>query len=378
VESGATLVTAAIMVEEEKALRALVRDFCCEHNDESAVRAAMGTECGFDQSVWHKLVVDLALLDVATSPERMSMAAIVAEEFGRALYCGPWLSTAVLAYSTLLSTEGHPWSAALLARLRAADTIATVAFARTERGAVRPSVRAEVSGKRWRLTGTAPGVLDAAASAAVLVVADTDSGVRLFGVDLPSPGTTVTEQPTLDRTRRQADVAFADTEATVLTDVDETGMLLAGVLRKGRTLLAAEQLGGSEAVLELSLDYAKMRYQFGRPIGSFQAIKHKCVDMFIATEGARSLVDAAVEATMGHADSQEHQIAAAQSFCAEAFVDLCEDTIQILGGIGVTWEHTAHLYLKRARGSHALLGSPLQARARLQQLLGINVSRSAE
>jgi acyl-CoA dehydrogenase len=366
--------TATFQVEEQQALRSLVSDFCRSHSGETAVRAAMDSAYGYDVSVWHKLVVELAMLDVTASAQDAPMAAIVSEELGRALYCGPWLSTAVLAHPALLSTEGHPWSAGVLTRVRAADTIATVAFAGAERGRARPSVHAEASGARWRLTGTAPAVLDAAASAAVLVFADTAAGLRLFGVDLPSPSTAVSDLVTLDRTRRQADIIFADTEAVVLTDVDETAALLAGLLRNGRAQVAAEQLGGCRAMLERALDYAKTRYQFGRAIGSFQAIKHKCADMFVATEGARSLVDAAVDATTPDADVRAHHVAAAQSFCAEAFVHLAEDAIQIFGGIGVTWEHPAHLFLKRARGSQALLGSPLEARARLQGLLGIDVA----
>jgi alkylation response protein AidB-like acyl-CoA dehydrogenase len=125
-------------------------------------------------------------------------------------------------------------------------------------------------------------------------------------------------------------------------------------------------------VIELAVDYAKTRYQFGRPIGSFQAIKHRCADMLAATEGARSLMDGAVEATALYPGTEAVQVPAAQSYCAEAYVEIAESAIQVFGGIGMTWEHPAHLFLKRARGSYGLLGTPLQARARLQRLLGID------
>jgi alkylation response protein AidB-like acyl-CoA dehydrogenase len=363
---------------EGQALRSVVRAFCADRNSTAAVREAMVSELGFDEALWRALVVDLGLLECAASLDEPSLSAIVSEELGRALFCGPWLSTAVLAVPALSATETNSWSAALLGRLRAGDVVATVAFSSLEQGRDRPSVHAEVSGTRWRLTGTASGVVDGAAAAAAVVFAGTGDEVRLFGVDLDGPAVTVGDLPTLDRTRRQGEIKFAGTPATLLADVDDAASLLARLLRNARIQLAAEQLGGCRALLDIAVDYAKVRYQFGRPIGSFQAIKHRCADMLVAVEGARSLVDGAVEAAVLAGELECEQVPAAQSFCAEAYVELAESTIQILGGIGITWEHQAHLFLKRARGSQALLGTPLQARLRLQRLLGIDMPGRAQ
>ena len=221
----------------------------------------------------------------------------------------------------------------------------------------------------FTLTGVKTFVLDGCVADIILVAARTDAGLGIFRVEGEAAGLTRTALPVLDQTRKLARLAFENTPATLLGRDGGADDALARTLDLAAAAIAAEQLGGAEKCLEMAVEYAKTRIQFGRPIGSFQAIKHKCADMLVETELARS---AAYHAGFTAAERPEdlHWAASlAKAHCSEAFMNAAAENIQIHGGIGFTWEHPAHIYFKRAKSSELFLGDPVYHRHRLARHL---------
>ena len=205
----------------------------------------------------------------------------------------------------------------------------------------------------------------------VLVAGRTDKGVSLFAVEGNAAGMTATPLATMDQTRKQARIEFASTPARLVGEEGAASPVLSRTLDLAAVALAAEQVGGAQRCLDMAVEYAKTRIQFGRPIGSFQAIKHKCADMLLEVESAKS---AAYYAGWAAAeDSEELPVVAslAKSYCSEAYFHAAAENIQIHGGIGFTWEHDAHLYFKRAKSSELMLGDPSYHRELLAQRIGI-------
>src|SRR5579871_5010559 len=363
---------------EHEQLRQTVRRFLEKESSEQTVRKLMETESGYDKRTWERMASELSLVGLII-PEKHGGAgfgpvelAIVMEEMGRVLLCAPYLSTAVLAAAALLNSANDATKAKLLPAIASGKSIATLAFVEEHgRWDVESiAMRATRDGSRWKLSGVKNYVLDGHIADVVLVAAQSDSGLGLFLVD----GASKFERaalPTLDLTRKLARLSFTDTAATLISTGDATKSI-GRALALGSAMLAAEQVGGAQRCLELSTEYAKTRLQFGRPIGSFQAIKHKCADMLVETEFARS---AAYNAAFAAAESDEAQLQAAahiaRSYCSEAFFRAAADNIQIHGGMGFTWEAPAHLYFKRARAGSMMFGDPIDERQKLSALLGL-------
>jgi alkylation response protein AidB-like acyl-CoA dehydrogenase len=192
----------------------------------------------------------------------------------------------------------------------------------------------------------------------------------LFAVERDAPGTAVTALHTLDHTRTQTHVSFHETPATLIGAPGAVVEALASADNLAMVALAAEQTGAAEHLMQLCVDYAKLRYQFGKPIGPFQAIKHKLADMAFDVERMGAVSRRAAEAA--DADDKDFPIIAtiAKVHCSEAFFRVAAETIQVHGGIGFTWEHSAHLYFRRAKSSEFLLGAPAHHRERLLSLVG--------
>ncbi|HXA62120.1 MAG TPA: acyl-CoA dehydrogenase, partial [Streptosporangiaceae bacterium] len=205
----------------------------------------------------------------------------------------------------------------------------------------------------------------------VLVAARTPGGLSLLAVDGDAEGLTRTALPTLDQTRRLARLEFSSVPGRLLGAEGGAGPALSRTLDLAAIGLAAEQVGGTQRCLDMSVAYAKVRYQFGRPIGSFQAIKHKCADMLLEVESSRSAVLYA--ATAIDEDSPEVPLvaSAAKVYCSDAYFHAAAETIQIHGGIGFTWEHDAHLYFKRAKSAQLFLGTPDDHRTHFANHVGI-------
>jgi alkylation response protein AidB-like acyl-CoA dehydrogenase len=287
--------------------------------------------------------------------------------------CAPYFSTAVLAANALLTSGDDRAMADYLPAIAAGESIATLAV--TEEagrwdlaGVAMPAVHANDG---WTLSGTKSYVLDGHIADLMLVAARTSRGVSLFAVRVGAPGLSREALSTLDLTRRMSRLSFAATPARLIGAEGQAAPGLAETLQLAAIALAAEQVGGAGRVLEQAVSYAKARLQFGRPIGSFQAIKHKCADLLVEVELAGSVMRHA--AKQAAAPGRELAIAAAmaKSHCSETYLRAAAENIQIHGGIGFTWEHPAHLYFKRAKSGELLFGDPEYHRAILAAELGL-------
>lgn len=366
--------------EEQDELRKVVRSFLTRYSTEADVRRLAADPRGHDPVVWRRMAAELGLQGLAVPEEYGGSGfgyadlGIVFEEAGRALLCAPHLATVALAAEALLRCDDEEARGDLLPGIVSGGTVATLAL--TEDGGRwdEPGIRLTALGTKggWRLTGVKTYVPDGHLAGLLLVAARTPSGISLFAVEGGAPGVTRTPLRTLDQTRKQARVEFTDTPARLLGTEGAAWPVLERTLATASVLLAAEQVGGAAAALDAAVSYARIRVQYGRPIGSFQGIKHKCADMLVEIESARSAAYGGLWA-LDAGDETEIALAAAlaQVFCAEAFTKVAAESIQVHGGIGFTWEHPAHLHLKRAKSSEVLLGTPAYHRELLATRLGI-------
>lgn len=327
----------------------------------------MDTERGWDERTWRRMCVELGLAGLA-APEEYGGGSgsavelgVVFEEAGRSLVTAPLLATAALAVPLLLAIDDPVANADYLPGICDGSTVATVVTSDSKDAWVPDGlgVQAREAGGSALLNGEAPFVVDGAYADLVLVPARTADGVGVFVVDKNADGFRANSLVTLDQTRKQAALSFSETPARRIGAPDSAAAVRRA-MNVARALLANEQVGAAARCLELTVEYAKTRVQFGRPIGSFQAIKQKLADMLILVESARSAAVAAAGAAAGVPDAPDLEVAAAvaQSYCSEAFVTVASEMIQLHGGIGFTWEHDAHLYFKRAWTSREFLGRP--------------------
>lgn len=359
---------------EQQQLRAAVRKFSADNFDEPTVRHLMESEVAYDPAVWRRLGTELGVLGMSV-PEAdggvggsLVDQAVAVEEFGATLACGPLFGTVYLAVPALVACPAGATRTELLAALTDGDRTAAFAVPDTAGAfAGDVGVAAVGAGDAVVLTGKIARVVDAVAADVFLVAAKGSDGVGLYAVD--AADVVITPLVTLDLTRPQADVDFSNSPARLLAGPAEADRVINHALRVGSVLLAVEQVGAAQHLLDLSVEYAKSRLQFGRHIGSFQAVKHKLADMLVDLEHARSTAYHGVWSLTEGTDDPALAASIAQATCSAAFSRIAADTIQVHGGIGFTWEHQAHLYFKRAATDAALLGSAEQHRARVADLV---------
>jgi alkylation response protein AidB-like acyl-CoA dehydrogenase len=365
--------------EEQDELRKSVRRFLDDKSPETEVRRLMETTEGYDPAVWSQMAEQLGLQSL-TIPEEYGGAGfsyveliVVLEEMGASLLCAPFFSTVALGANAVLTSGDDKAKEYLLPGIASGETIATLAFTedtgRWDADGV--TLAAAPSGDGWELNGHKSFVLDGHVADLVLVVGRTDKGLSLFGVKGDADGLTRTPLPTMDQTRKQARLEFASTPAWLIGTDGGAEAGLSKTLDLAAVALAAEQVGGAQRCLDASVEYAKTRIQFGRPIGSFQAIKHKCADMLLEVESAKSAAYYAGWAAAEDSDELPVVASLAKSYCSEAYFHAAAENIQIHGGIGFTWEHPAHLYFKRAKSSELMLGDPSYHRELLAQRIGM-------
>lgn len=368
---------------EHEDLRASVRGLLAEVAGEDAVRRDMAAGAGWDPTTWRRLCLELELPAMAVPDEHggagfgLVELGIVLGEAGRSLLCAPLLSTAV-AEQALLQVGGEV-AAAHLPGLAAGTTTGTLAAREPGRpwDAV-PRTRAEPGAAGWRLTGLKDWVLDGHTAGLLMVTATTPAGVSLFLADAAAPGLRAEPVAAVDPTRRVATVALDRTPAVLLGEDGGAVGPLRRTLDLAAVLLAAEQVGVAERGLETATGYALQRRQFGRPIGSFQAVKHKLATVLVEVEAARAAALYAAwvaDHPTDHATGELAEVAAiAGAVCGEAALLAAGENVQVHGGIGMTWEHSAHLYLKRATTSRLLFGDPQAHLDRLAGLTGIGAT----
>jgi alkylation response protein AidB-like acyl-CoA dehydrogenase len=365
--------------EDQLELASTVRAFLAKHSPESEVRRLMGEGGRHDPQVWATMADQLGLQGLGIPEEYGGSGfgfrelCVVLEEMGRAQLVSPFLSTAVLAVTALTVSGDVKAAQWYLPGIASGETVATVAIAERAGSWVGDSLNctATRSSDVHTLTGHKSFVLDAPSADLLLVFARTDAGLSLFAVEAQAPGVTIAALSTMDQTRPQGEITFDGAPAVLIGTDGDGDRVLAELLDRAAVALAAEQVGGAQHCLDAAVEYAKVRVQFGKPIGSFQAIKHKCADMLLRVESARSAMYYA--AMLAATDDPELPAAAAvaKAYCSEAFSHAAGENIQIHGGIGFTWEHPAHLYLKRAKTSEVLFGDPAYHRERLAHLVGI-------
>ena len=365
--------------EEQEALRETVRAFLENKSSEEAVREQMETENGYDESVWKQMGEQMGLQGLAIPEEYGGSGysfielGIVLEEMGRALLCAPFFSTAVLAAQTLIHCGDDDAKQEYLPGIASGETIATVAYVEPtgkwdESGI---TMEASGSGDDITLSGTKSFVIDGHTADLIIVAAKSGSGTSLYAVKGDADGLTRTALSTMDQTRKQAKLEFDGVSAKLIGSEGSGWDTLSQVLDLVAVGLAAEQVGGAQKVLEQAVEYAKVRVQFGRPIGSFQAIKHKCADMLLEVESAKSAAYYGMWCASEMNDELPSTASLAKAYCSEAYFHAAAENIQIHGGIGFTWEHPAHLYFKRAKSSELMFGDPTYHREQLAQRIGI-------
>lgn len=365
--------------KEQDELKAVVRSFLAQKSPESAVRQLMEPEQAYDPAVWEQMCGQLGLAGLAV-PEEYGGAGftfvelgIAVEEMGSALLVSPFFASAVMAITLLLECPDESAKKDYLPGLASGELVGTVALAEDEgywtEDAV--SLTAAQEGGQWLLDGHKSFVLDATCAVLILAVARTPGGIGVFAVDADAPGLTRTALSTMDQTRKQGRLTFQGTPARALGDPVAGWEPVSRMLDLSAILLGAEMLGGAQRTLEMAVEYAKVREQFGRPIGSFQAIKHKCATMLVEVEACRSAVYYALWAAAGRADDLAATASLTKAFCSDTYLFTAGENIQIHGGIGYTWEHPAHLYLKRAKNCGLFLGGADFHREQLAQRIGI-------
>lgn len=359
--------------DEQAQLRDAVRKFSAEHFEEETVRQLMESDPPFDPKVWARLGGELGVLGLSVPEADGGVGgtvvdqAVAIEELGARLACGPLFGTVYLAIPALVAAPSGPARDELLGDLIEGRRTAAVA-ARDSAGVFDPDA-VSVTAAGEALSGKVTQVVDGGIADVLLVAARGSAGVALYAVDTTAAGVRRTPLATLDLTRSEANVTFSDAPARLIAGPDETPRVLEHALQVGAALLAVEQVGAAQHLLDLSVEYAKSRLQFGRPIGSFQAVKHRLADLLVDVEHARSTAYHAIWVLTDGSDDPALVTSIAQAVCSAALSHVANDTIQVHGGIGFTWEHQAHLYYKRAATDAVLLGSAEQHRDRIAAMV---------
>ncbi|MBT5494274.1 MAG: acyl-CoA/acyl-ACP dehydrogenase [Alphaproteobacteria bacterium] len=366
--------------DEQQEFRSVLRRFLEDKSPTTEVRRLMETDEGCDPEVWRQLSQELGLTAIHI-PESyggqgfgVGELAIAVEEMGRALLCAPYFASTVLAATAILKAGSEDQKQLMLPEIASGETVATLALAE-ESGAWDTSgvgMTATANGDKYTLEGTKSFVLDGCTAGVIVVVArkagsSGDDGVSFFTVAGDAAGLERTQLNSMDPTRKLARLTFSGVDAELLGEEGGAAEPLAETLDVAAICLANEMVGGAERLRESAVEYANMRVQFGRAIGSFQTLKHKAADMLLEVELAKSAAYYAAAA----ADEDDEEVSAlaslAKAAAADVYMQTAVHTVQIHGGIGFTWDNDTHLWFKRAKSSEVFLGGSAYHRERLMQ-----------
>jgi len=362
------MTTTVMLNHEQDEIRGVARSFLQARFPSDRIRELMATEDGFEQSSWEE-IADLGWVGIAL-PEEQGGAGytivercLLLEEMGRVLFPDPFLSSAVLAGDAVAIAADAEAGAESLAKIVDGSTRATLVAAGDLLSGPDPAgaVNAAEGDGGYALSGSGGLVFDGASAELLIVVATlADGGLGLFAVDPAASGVERTAAATVDETRKTAVVEFDGAAAERLDAGDDTAAKVAQVLDRGAISLAAEMVGGAQQAIEMTITYMNERQQFGRPIGTFQALKHRLADLFVAIDAAREAVYSAADTVAsGQLDRVPMAAAAAKQAVSEGYTLTAAEAIQLHGGIGFTEEHDIGLYYKRAVVGAATLGTPL-------------------
>ncbi len=370
--------------EEQEMLRQSARALLEKECSSAVVRRLMEDERGFDPALWKKMA-ELGWLGLVI-PEAYGGGGLsyvdlvlVMEEMGRVVLPSPFIWTVMFA-EAIKRAGTDAQRSSLLPKIAAGNLIATVAYLEPSPSWSADGIRmaARPDGTGFLLDGTKLFVNDAHIADWFLVAVRTgdaaERGITLFALESSRTGISVTPLNTMDQTRKLAEVKFTGVKVEPSDAVGEVGSgwnILSQVIDRGKVMLAGEMVGGAQKVLEMAVDYAKVRVQFGRPIGSFQAVQHKCANMMIDVEGAKSAVYYASWAVSNEVAESSLAAAVAKAAASDAFRRVSAEGIQVHGGIGFTWDHDMHLYFKRAKSSEFTFGDANWNRELVAQ--GINL-----
>lgn len=377
--------------EEQKMIRDTAQAFLAEVSSSNAIRSAMDTEQGFDPQIWQRICEEMYWQAIHIPEEYGGMGlgyvdlVVMLEQMGRYLLCSPFFSTVCLASNALIVAGTDEQKQQYLTQICEGSLTATLAYTSKNGQWDATTVQGIVTtqGDDYVLNGTYRYVPDGHTAQLLIVAARSEGskgeqGISLLAIDADTPGIKRTWLPTMDQTRKQAEIVFDNVRVSSSQLMGETNNAwpqLNKVLQLAAIAIAAEQVGGSQQVLDLTVEYTKERVQFGRPIAGFQAVKHQAADMMLRTEVARSAVYYAAcvaeEALSGGLLAGELGEAAsvAKSYCSEGYFKNAGDALQLHGGVGFTWEYDVHLYFKRAKSSELFLGDAAYHREHVATLL---------
>lgn len=338
---------------EQEQLRTTLRDFLDKAS--APLRVFEHIEAGFDPGVWATLCEQIGLTAILI-PERyggmggrQTDVAVALEEIGAALLCAPYFSTVVLGTNALLLSGDEAACAAYLPGIAAGRTVATLACDGPSGDALHVTATATQRDGAWWISAARMVALDAMEADLLLVVAVHDGVTSLFAVEADGPGCLRQPLQTLDLTRRMGGIALREAPARMVGEAGIGHALLVRLIDLAACAQAAEQVGGANRCLAYAVAHTKQRFQFGRPIASFQAVKQTCADLLIDIEFGRSAAEYAAWAAQESPDELPRAAAMARIWSSRMFVRVAEETLQLYGGLGATWEHHAHLYLRRAK-----------------------------
>jgi alkylation response protein AidB-like acyl-CoA dehydrogenase len=373
--------------EEQLELQSIAEAFLQEHSDSEQVRKAMESELGYDAAIWQMMGSELGWPSVHVPEEYGGLGlsyvelVVLLEVMGGALACAPFFSSVCLGANALLVAGSEAQKQAHLPGIAEGQTRATLAWTGPagRNGAEAVEATAERSGDSFTLNGSAMYVLDGHSADLLIVAArtpgsDASEGISLFALPGTSAGVSRRALPTMDQTRRLAEITLNEVVlgADALLGPEGDGWpALEKTLQLAAVGLAAEQVGGAQKCLDMSVGYAKERTQFGRPIGSFQAIKHKCADMMVEVESARSAAYYAACVIAEESDELASCASLAKAYCSDTYFHCAAEAIQIHGGVGFTWEYDVHLHFKRAKSGESFLGDPAHHRELVARQIGL-------
>ena len=377
--------------EEQLMIRDTAESFLKEVSTSSAIRNAMESERGFNDNTWQRLCTEMGWQATHIPEEYGGFGlgyvelVIMLEQMGQYLFCSPFFSTVCLGANALLIAGSEAQKQRYLPQICEGSITATLAYTGSSGSWDANAVDATVSVKdnEYVLNGTYRYVPNGHTADVIIVAArNTDTsgqnGISLFVLDANTQGVSCEYLPTMDQTKKQAQIVLENvvvSEQALMGEYANAWPLLDKIINLATIATAAEQVGGAQQVLDLSVEYGKERVQFGRPIAGFQAVKHQAADMMQRTEVARSAIYYAAcvaeEAISGGLLANELSEAAsvAKSYCSDCYFKNAGDAIQLHGGVGFTWEYDVHLYFKRAKSSEVFLGNGAYHREKIAQML---------